>query len=271
MANFPPYGSSGPPHPPYPGSTSGLAPRRSSYASVAAGTTGSYNQNSMAISRPGAFSYLATPNHPSPLYMPGGSSRPSRQRSGSDTQMDEGINVPGSWGQSGVINYTSQYGTGQVFGRTVPGDNIQQSGFFVPSYLRNSRFMERLQAAHDSKTAAQRETASTHTSGKGTLSSRSSNVSLPKLAPSHRGMTYEIIEHQPPETHDGWSPLPTKWAKTDKNQCLAIGDDGLEVRFTGGQKLQETEAAATRADHPMPVYGGMYYYEVMIISNGKDG
>ncbi|KAL8969564.1 MAG: hypothetical protein Q9183_001944 [Haloplaca sp. 2 TL-2023] len=203
--------------------------------------------------------------------MPGGSSRPSRQRSGSDTQMEEGINVPGSWGQSDVSNYRSQYGTSQVFGQTGHGENVKQSGFFIPSYLRNSRLMERLQAAHDSKTAAQREAASTHPSGKGTLSSRSSNVSLPKLAPSHRGMTYEIIEHQPPETHVGWSPLPTKWAETDKNQCLAIGEDGLEVRFIGGQKLQESEAAATRADHPMPVYGGMYYYEVMIISNGKDG
>ncbi|KAL8637516.1 MAG: hypothetical protein Q9228_005224 [Teloschistes exilis] len=144
------------------------------------------------------------------------------------------------------------------------------NGFFVPSYLRNSRYIERVQAAHEAKLAAQREASQTHNTGSGALSSRSSSVSLPKLAPSHRGMTYEVIEHQPAEVHDGWSPLPSKWAETDKNQVIAISDDGLEMYFAGGPKLHDHEGAATRTDHPMPAQGGIYYYEVTILAKGKD-
>ncbi|KAL8692549.1 MAG: hypothetical protein Q9218_002442 [Villophora microphyllina] len=149
---------------------------------------------------------------------------------------------------------------------------LDGNGLFIPSYLRNSRYIERVQAAREAKIAAQREVPPTHNSGNGALSSRSSSVSLPKLAPSHRGMSYEVIEHQPPEVHDRWSSLPSKWAETDKSQAMAIGDDGLEVHFIGGgSKLHDHEAAAVRTDHPMPVQGGIYYYEVTILSKGKDG
>lgn len=148
---------------------------------------------------------------------------------------------------------------------------FNKNGFFVPSYLRHSRYIERVQAAHEAKLAAQREAPQTHNTGTGALSSRSSSVSLPKLAPSHRGMTYEVIEHQPPEVHDGWSPLPSKWAETDKDPAMAIGEDGLEVHFIGGSKLHDHEAAAIRTDYPMPAQGGIYYYEVTIVSKGKDG
>lgn len=185
--------------------------------------------------------------------------------------MDDGVNVPGSWGRGTTGSYSSQYGFGQVHGMTGSGGGTNGNGFFVPSYLRNSRYIEKFQAAHEAKIAAQREAAPTHPSGTGALSSRSSSVSLPKLAPSHRGMTYEVIEHQPPEVYDGWSPLPSKWAETDKNKAMAIGDDGLEVRFVGGSKLHDHEAAATRTDYPMPVQGGIYYYETTITSKGKDG
>ncbi|KAL8699022.1 MAG: hypothetical protein Q9201_006245 [Fulgogasparrea decipioides] len=271
MANIPPYGSSGAPHLSYSASNSDSAQRRSSYASVAAGNTGSYSQNLLATSRPGVFSHLASPNPPSSLYTQSGSTRPSHHASGSDTLMDDGISVPGSWGRGGIGNYSSQYGFGQVHNMSGAGSSANGNGFFVPSYLRGSRYIEKFQAAHEAKLAAQRGAPATHPSGTGALSSRSSSVSLPKLAPSHRGMTYEVIEHQPPEIHDGWSPLPSKWAETDKNQAMAIGDDGLEVHFVGGSKLHDNEAAATRTDYPMPVEGGIYYYEVRIDSKGKDG
>ncbi|KAI4171970.1 MAG: hypothetical protein LQ343_003879 [Gyalolechia ehrenbergii] len=185
--------------------------------------------------------------------------------------MHDGLNIPGSWGRGGTSNVSSQHGYGQGYGMTGGGGGANEDGFFVPSYLRQSRYIERLQAAHEAKIAAQREAAPTQSKGHGALSSRSSSVSLPKLAPSHRGMTYEIIEHQPPEDTGGLTPLPSKWAETDKNQAMEIGPDGLDVRFVGTAKLHDHEAAATRTDHPMPVQGGLYYYEVTIASKGKDG
>ncbi|KAL9017753.1 MAG: hypothetical protein Q9185_004910 [Variospora sp. 1 TL-2023] len=275
MANIPPYGSAGAPHPSYNSSSSNLPARRSSYASVAAGNSSAYDQSLMAASRAGTFSHLATPNPPSPLnphdQHGNQSARVSHRTSASDTQMDEGVNIPGSWGRGSTGNYSNQYGFGQSYGAGGNGGAANDDEFFVPSYLQQSKHIERLWAANEAKIAAQRETPPTRPKGNGALSSRSSSASLPKLAPSHRGMTYEVIEHQPPEDNGGLTPLPSKWVETDKNQAVEIGLDGLDVRFVGGSKLHEHEAAATRTDHPMPVQVGLYYYEVTITSRGKDG
>ncbi|KAL8722226.1 MAG: hypothetical protein Q9225_001271 [Loekoesia sp. 1 TL-2023] len=185
--------------------------------------------------------------------------------------MDDRVNIPGSWAREGMGNYPSHYGYGQGYGTAGVGETPYGDEFFVPSYLRHSKYIERLQAAHEAKLTAQREAPPTQLKGNGALSSRSSNVSLPKLAPSHRGMTYEVIEHQPPKDNGGLTPLPSKWAETDKNQALEISPDGLDVRFVGSPKLHDHEAAAARTDHPMPVQGGLYYYEVTIAAKGKDG
>ena len=131
--------------------------------------------------------------------------------------------------------------------------------------------MERLEAAHKAKVAAQREASSAHSSAPGSLSTSSSSVSLHRMAPSHRGMTYEIVEHQPLADDDGLTPLPSRWAEADRYGGLEIAGDGLEVRYTGVSKIHEHEAAATRADHPMPPQCGIYYYEVTIVAKGKEG
>ncbi|KAL8916389.1 MAG: hypothetical protein Q9208_008536 [Pyrenodesmia sp. 3 TL-2023] len=185
--------------------------------------------------------------------------------------MDDGVNIPGSWGRGGAGSHSSQYAYGSGYSSAGNGGGANDDGFFIPSYLRRSKYIERLQTAREAKAAAQRDALPTQPRRSGALSSRSSTASLPKLAPSHRGMTYEVIEHQPPEDNGGLTPLPSKWVERDKNQAVEIGSDGLDVRFVGGVKLHENEAAATRTDHPMPVQGGLYYYEVTIVSKGKEG
>ena len=145
------------------------------------------------------------------------------------------------------------------------------NGFFKPSYLRNSKYMEKLEAAHKAKLAGQREAASVHSSHPGSLSASSSSVSLHRLAPSHRGMTYEIVENHPVVEDDGLSPLPSKWAEVDKYGGLEIAADGLDIRYAGLLKTHDHEAAAARTDHPMPPQCGIYYYEATIISKGKEG
>lgn len=131
--------------------------------------------------------------------------------------------------------------------------------------------MEKLEEAHKAKIAIQREDALNRSSNPGSLSTSSSSVSLHKMAPSHRGMTYEIIERQPEVEDDGIAQLPSKWVESDKHGVLELVADGLDVKFVGPSKLSDTEAAATRTDHAMPPQCGIYYYEVNIISNGKEG
>ena len=131
--------------------------------------------------------------------------------------------------------------------------------------------MEKLELAHKAKLAAQREAASTHSSNPSSLSTSSSSVSLHRMAPSHRGMTYDIVEHQPVIDDDGVTPLPSKWADVDRFGGLEVGSDGLDARYVGLSKTQDHEAAATRTDNPMPPACGIYYYEVTVLQKGKDG
>ena len=250
-----------------------MPPRRSSYASVAAGTAAASLPSQASPPRSGNFSYLMNPIATMPGEAPE-SEQPSHIPRNTDTAVpvSNRTNVPGTWGRgSGMQNYSNQYSFGGLYAApnsvgSGPGD------FFVPSYLRESKYMERLEAAHKAKIAAQKEAALTHTATNNVpLSTHPSSVSLHKMAPSHRGMTHEIVEHQPVIEEDDVGPLPSRWVEVDKTGGLAIVGDGLEVRYTGSVRVQEHEAAATRTDHPMPPQCGIYYYEVSIISKGKEG
>lgn len=165
-----------------------------------------------------------------------------------------------------MSNYSSPRFPSQSYGSGGGGP----LGFFRPTYLRDSKYMEQLEAAHKAKLAAQRDEPQTRPSTGG-LSTSSSGVSLHKMAPSHRGMTYEIIEREPHVGDDGITPLPSKWADADKYGGLEIAADGLEVKYVGPSRTGDHEAAAARSDHPMPPQCGIYYFEVNIISKGKEG
>ena len=130
--------------------------------------------------------------------------------------------------------------------------------------------MEDLEVAYRENLEKKEETPQSR-SGHGSLSKSSSNANLPKMQASHRGMSYEIVERKPVVAEPGPSHLPSKWEKTDKHKCLETGADGQQVRYNGTTKLQEQEAASARADLPIPPQVGLYYYEVTIISKGKDG
>lgn len=91
-------------------------------------------------------------------------------------------------------------------------------------------------------------------------------------------MTYDIVEsHGPggdstaPLEGQQLTPLPSRWNESDKYSGLDLLGEGLEVRYIGHVPKQEHEAAAVRADHPMPVKCGIYYFEVTILAKPKDG
>lgn len=264
-------GSPGAPQLPYSSPSVGMMPRRSSYASVAAGATVPHQHQSPS-SRSGTFSHLMNPTPSPPVYMPQTQTdhyRPSHGTAGWETRGEDTVDTPGAWAKAGGLpNYSNQYFNAQGYGLGAGGD---MNGFLKPTYLRGSKYLERLEAAYKIKLAVQREAHSIHSSGPGSLSASSSSVSLHKLAPSHRGMTYDIIEHQPPVDDEGLTPLPSKWAVADKYGGLDIAADGLDVKYVGQSKLGDHEGAATRTDYPMPPQCGIYYYEVTIVSNGKDG
>ncbi|KAI9719237.1 MAG: hypothetical protein M1812_003567 [Candelaria pacifica] len=277
MTNSLPHGSSGAPPSSYssaPGSGSSLAPRRSSYASVAAGTASSQPQNHNQISQAGSISHLMNPS-PADYH--------TRQQPSNQISRQAARNLDGEMHSSGqsigsefigrrgnLPSYSSQFGSLNDYvqqGDALPGYNH----FFTPSYLRSSRYVEDLAEAYKVRVAAFKDGMSAQISNGGTLSTSSSSANLHKMAPSHRGMTYDIVENHPPLDDDEPRPLPSRWNDADKFTGLEVQGDGLEVRFAGPSKSHEHEAAALRANYPMPPECGIYYYEVTVVSKGKEG
>ncbi|KAJ5312959.1 hypothetical protein PENANT_c018G01476 [Penicillium antarcticum] len=236
-------------------------PRRSSYASVVSGN---------AFSTSSSFSHLLSDSHSIPY--PPSDTRVHRTLSGVDADM----HMNSAWRNSGspdsLPHYSRKY-AGFLRSDLPPSLGLNDGpGFMTPSYLRNSRYLARLETAHRAKLAAQqRDAASSSTSTSNPpLSASSSNVHLPRMAPSHRGMTYEIIEKEPPVT-DTLQPLPTQWSSDDKCSALELSNDSLDVRYAGPVHKHDNEAAALRTDHPMPPQCGIYYFEVKIESKPKEG
>ena len=255
---------SGPPASYSAGPSAGSIPRRSSYASVVSGAT---PQHYNSPSRTGALSHLISSN-PSAPYLPQYPSDQRLQRQSQDFDMNTNGSVPfgSAWRKaSSLPSYSRQFANGWVQGHNV-SDN-----FFVPSYLRNSRYVGKLEKAHRENVANQRETSSAQSSNPPSLSTSASNVNIHRLPASHRGMTYDVIEHAPPPQDDTLIPLPSRWNEGDKYSGLDLLQDGLEIRYNGPNNKADHEAAAARTDHPISPQCGMYYFEVTIMSRSKDG
>ncbi|KAF2128100.1 SPRY-domain-containing protein [Dothidotthia symphoricarpi CBS 119687] len=233
--------------------------RRESWARVAAGNANSSQSNNPTPTRSGVFSQLAGNATPHAV----GHSRHSR----SIDADGHGNSMSTSFGRNGQLaSYSSQTGYWHGLG----GGAQDVPPFFVPSYLRGSKHAEKLHEAHKAKLAAQREYRSTHSSNTGSLSTSASSVNLHKMAPSHRGLTHEIIERAPVFVDEPVAPWPTRWNDGDKFAQMELDDGGRQAKFSGAQKSHD-EAAAVRADFPMPRQCGIYYYEVTVMSKGKDG
>ncbi|KAI4640382.1 hypothetical protein J4E93_008588 [Alternaria ventricosa] len=231
-----------------------MNPRRDSYARVAAASAGS-NSSFQQPTRSGAFAHLANS---------GSTSHPNRL----SRSIDADGHMSTSFGRAGgpLPSYSSQSGYWHGLG----GSTQDIPPFFVPSYLRGSKHAEKLQEAHKAKLAAQREYKSTHSSNAGSLSTSSSSVNLHKMTPSHRGLTHEIVERAPVFVDEPVAPWPTRWNDADRFPQLELEDGQRLAKFSGSQKTHD-EAASVRADFPMPRQCGIYYYEVTVVSKGKDG
>ena len=86
-------------------------------------------------------------------------------------------------------------------------------------------------------------------------------------------MTHEIIERPFHRGHeeDRVAELPSRWNAADKAHGIEVAYDGSEVKFNGTPKQGFTnEGFAVRADKFMPKEVGIYYYEITILSKGRD-
>ncbi|KIW11659.1 hypothetical protein PV08_10961 [Exophiala spinifera] len=235
-------------------------PRRMSYASVASGAN---PQSNLPAPQSEPLSHLAANFTPSSSY-------PSHE---SESQI-QGRQPPQEHESNG-----SQWRTRTPFPRysrkfshihAAEAGMIPVNQFFVPSYLRASRYVAKLEAAHKAKLKREREHPPNPTSGANSLSTSAGHSNAQRLAPSHRGMTYDIIESNPPRDDLALMPLPSRWSEQDKYPGLDAMNEGLELKYTGSGSKAEIEAASVRADYPMPSACGIYYFEVEIKHKSKD-
>lgn len=257
----------------------GFVPRRSSYASVVSGAASSFSQQYNQPSRSGAFANLL--NNPTDFNYDPSHQNPTAHSRYDPRTLDMDINTSEgshgrSWsGRGGQLpSWSSAFGAlanGHGYGPFGCGGNLDH--FFIPSYLKDSKYVQKLEDAHRAKVQAHRDGASAHSSQPGSLSTSASSLSLHgKLTPSHRGMTYDIIEKAPPLEDETLSPLPSKWNMQDKFGGLEVLSEGQEVKFSGAKSPpdRDHEACSIRADHYMPQQCGIYYFEVTIISRRKE-
>lgn len=64
--------------------------------------------------------------------------------------------------------------------------------------------------------------------------------------------------------------IPTYWNSKDKGAGIDLAPGNLRASYAGTGKT-DMDAASVRANHPIPVKSGMFYFEVTIISKGRDG
>ncbi|XP_076060828.1 ran-binding protein M isoform X2 [Oratosquilla oratoria] len=73
-----------------------------------------------------------------------------------------------------------------------------------------------------------------------------------------------------PMVNEEETPLPRCWSSKDKFSFIGLSQNNLRVHYKGHGKTHK-DAASVRATHPIPAACGLYYYEVKIVSKGRDG
>lgn len=147
---------------------------------------------------------------------------------------------------------------------------VDDDRFFVPSYLKGSTYVQKLEEAYNTKLEAQKEVKRTKGNGQDLSSSGMSTTGLPPGG--HRGMLHTVLERTPFDGDESLAPLPSHWNTSDMWTSLEVMPNMLGVKYSGPKNHHERdhEASAIRADHYMPPQCGIYYYEVHIISGKKD-
>ncbi|KAK7754736.1 hypothetical protein SLS62_003294 [Diatrype stigma] len=141
----------------------------------------------------------------------------------------------------------------------------KNNGFFIPSYLQGSTYIQRLEEAYK---AQQVQKESQPQAGGSLQTSQAPGPLRNKSSASHLGMKFDVIERTPPAEEDETvAPLPSRWNKEDKIGGLDVLGDGLEVKYTTsrGVRDHEYEMYSIRADHPIPSQAGLYYFELQIL------
>ncbi|CAF0921558.1 unnamed protein product [Adineta steineri] len=109
-------------------------------------------------------------------------------------------------------------------------------------------------------------TSSSSTSSSSRMATRSTTIAS-RTTNNKNG--YERLTQLYPHVSDDIH-LPMKWNSKEKVQTLVLQQNDLVVTYKGPGKSHK-DAASVRSDYPIPPLTGIYYYEVRVLSKGRDG
>ncbi|XP_017006066.2 ran-binding proteins 9/10 homolog isoform X2 [Drosophila takahashii] len=127
-----------------------------------------------------------------------------------------------------------------------------------------SHFSNDMFPSHAPRNSAQSSSSSPRIGGR----RQHSTPAATSNSPQHQGV--DPLRLLYPNVNEAESPLPRCWSPHDK--CLSIGlsQNNLRVTYKGVGK-QHSDAASVRTAYPIPSSCGLYYFEVRIISKGRNG
>ncbi|ESN91391.1 hypothetical protein HELRODRAFT_70577 [Helobdella robusta] len=68
------------------------------------------------------------------------------------------------------------------------------------------------------------------------------------------------------------TPLPRQWSSKKNEKCPSLGLSNNDLRvFYKGTGKDVKDAASIRTTHSIPVTCGIYYFEVKVITKGREG
>lgn len=73
-----------------------------------------------------------------------------------------------------------------------------------------------------------------------------------------------------PHVDERETPLPRQWSSKDRHSYIGLSQNNLRVHYKGSGKNNK-DTASVRANYSVPTSCGVYYYEVKIVSKGRDG
>ncbi|KAK9720307.1 SPRY domain [Popillia japonica] len=90
-------------------------------------------------------------------------------------------------------------------------------------------------------------------------------------ADTENGITIdERLKQLYPSVDEEKTPLPRCWSTKDKYTYIGLSQNNLRVHYKGHGKTHR-DAASVHATQPIPPTCGLYYFEVKIVSKGRDG
>lgn len=190
-----------------------------------------------------------------------------------DDDMDDFATGPEStWRQFAEHRQLPHYSRafqGPIDFRGPGGRHVENiNSFFIPSYLRGSKYAKKLEETHRAKAAAKKSRSRTSS-----IASSTGADNLRK-APSHNGVTLELVEKTPPRNPDDPEPLPSRMSVHDKNRDVEVLADGLEINFIqcGDRKPVGLDGTSfsIRADATAPRESGIYYFEITVLTRNSD-